>query len=79
MQIAIQNKTLENSFIELADSLKIDTKLLLEKIIKDFIISQELKKADKIAENVKKAYLEVLDARKNGKKLQNAWEFLDEL
>ena len=79
MQIAIQNKTLENSFIELADSLKIDTKLLLEKIIKDFIISQELKKADKIAENVKKAYLEVLDARKNGKKLQNAWELLDEL
>ena len=72
-------ETLENSFIELADSLKIDTKFLLEKIIKDFIISQELKKADKIAENVKKAYLEVLDARKNGKKLQTLESLLDEL
>ena len=79
MQIIIENKTLENSFIELADFLKMDTKLLLEKVIKDFIISQELKKVDKIAKNIKKEYLEVLDARKNGKQLQTLESLLDEL
>ena len=79
MTIIIENQTLENSFQELANSLKIDIKTLLEKAMQDFIISQELKRVDEIANNVRNGYLEVIEARKNGKSFQTLDEFLDEL
>ncbi len=77
--LIIQNQNLESQITKIAKELKTDTKELLEKIIKEFVVSQELKKADEIAKNVKDGYLEVLEAKKNGKKLPNALDLLHEL
>jgi uncharacterized protein YktB (UPF0637 family) len=77
--ITLQNPSLENGLQNMAESLKIDSKTLLEKITRDFLIAQDHKKAEQIAQNVKDGYLEVQEARRTGKKLQNAWDLLDEL
>ena len=79
MTLNIQNQSLENSFLNIANSLQIDTKTLLEKVVQDFVLSQEEKRADNIVQNVSNAYNECIEAKLNGKKLQSLDSFLDEL
>jgi len=79
MILNIQNQGLENSLLNIANSLQIDTKTLLEKVIQDFVLSQEEKRANTIVQNVSNGYNECIEAKQNGKKLQSLDSFLDEL
>jgi predicted transcriptional regulator len=79
LTLQIENPTLENSLKELAENLHIDTKAILERALKEFVISQEIKKANEIAENVQTALIETKKAHKKGESFQSLDEFLDEL
>jgi len=79
MSITIKNPKIESSFKNIAEHLGLDSERLAEKIIQDFVIEQEQKKADEIAKNVANAYKEYQEAKKKGLKLKDAWELLCEL
>ena len=79
MSITIDDITIEEALKREAKKLNLDVNLLYKKIAKDFIISQESKKVDRIVQNIIDGVKEVKQAKKDGKELKSAWELLDEL
>jgi len=78
MQLTI-DKRREEQLFNIAKSMKLEPEVIVKNLIDEFLEKQRQKKIDKIAQKIKKGYLEAVEAREKGVKLPNAWDLLDEL
>jgi len=78
MQLTI-DKTREKQLFNIAKSMNLDPEMIVQNLIDEFLEKQRQKKIDKIAQKIKKGYLEAVEAREKGVKLQTLDELLNEL
>jgi len=78
MTITLDTKT-ENILLDIAQNQHLNPQKLVSDVINEFISNYRAKKADEIATKIANGYKEAVNARKNGVKLPNAWDLLDEL
>ena len=78
MRVTI-DKTRELQLSNIAKNMNLDPEMIVKNLIDEFLEKQRQKKIDKIAKKIKKGYLEAVQAREKGIKLQTLDELLDEL
>ncbi len=78
MTITLDKQT-ENILLEIAKNSNLNPQKVVYDVIDNFIANYRSKKADEIATKIANGYKEAVNARKNGIKLPNAWDLLDEL
>ena len=78
MTITLDKQT-ENILLDIAKNSNLNPQKLVSDVINEYISNYRAKKADEIATKIVNGYKEAINARKNGVKLPNAWDLLDEL